>query len=98
MLCRAGSSWRYTRRETLKGEHLADMMSNFRNWEVSGQMEEYKVRQEGSSLVVRWLRIHLPMQGIRVQSLVWEDSTAMEELNPFAATTEPTQLEPMLCN
>ena len=66
------------------------MMSNFRNLEVSGQREEYKVRQEGSSLVVQWLRICLPMQGTLVRSLVWEDSTAMEELSPLAATTEPT--------
>ena len=28
-----------------------------------------------SSLVVQWLRIHLPMQGTWVGSLVWEDST-----------------------
>ena len=29
----------------------------------------------GTSLVVQWLRIHLPMQGTWVQSLVWEDPT-----------------------
>ena len=28
-----------------------------------------------ASLVVQWLRIHLPMQGTRVLSLVWEDPT-----------------------
>ena len=28
----------------------------------------------GTPLVVQWLRIHLPMQGARVPSLVWEDS------------------------
>jgi len=27
----------------------------------------------GASLGVQWLRIHLPMQGTRVPSLVWED-------------------------
>ena len=27
-----------------------------------------------TSLVVQWIRIHLPVQGTRVQSLVWEDS------------------------
>ena len=27
---------------------------------------------QGASLVVQWLRIHLPMQGIWVQSLVQE--------------------------
>ena len=34
--------------------------------------QEYKKR---TSLVAEWKRIHLPMQGIWVQSLVWEDST-----------------------
>ena len=29
----------------------------------------------GTSLVVQWLRIHLPMQGTQVQLLVWEDPT-----------------------
>ena len=28
-----------------------------------------------TSLVILWLRIHLPMQGTRVQSLSWEDLT-----------------------
>ena len=31
----------------------------------------------GTSLMVHWLRIHLPGQGIRVQSLVQEDSTGL---------------------
>ena len=26
----------------------------------------------GASLVVQWLRIHLPTQGTQVQALVWE--------------------------
>ena len=29
----------------------------------------------GTSLVVQWIRLHLPMQGTRVQSLVQEDPT-----------------------
>ena len=29
----------------------------------------------GTSLVAQWLRIHLPMQGTRVQGLVQEDPT-----------------------
>ena len=28
----------------------------------------------GTSLVALWIRIHLPMQGTWIQSLVWEDS------------------------
>ena len=29
----------------------------------------------GTSLVVQWLRIHLPIQGTWVQALVWDDPT-----------------------
>ena len=29
-------------------------------------------RECGTSLAVQWLRLHLPMQGVRVRSLVWE--------------------------
>ena len=40
-----------------------------------------------TSLVAQWLRISLLMQGIWVQSLVWEDSTCCETTNPMRATT-----------
>ena len=36
----------------------------------------------GTSLVVQWLRIHLPVQGIWVQSLVWEDRTCHRATKP----------------
>ena len=36
-----------------------------------------EVSQTGTSLVVQWLRIHLPMQGMQVPSLVWELSSYM---------------------
>ena len=37
-------------------------------------MEYYSAlkRKEGTSVVVWWLRLHLPMQGVQVQSLVME--------------------------
>ena len=35
-----------------------------------------------ASLVVQWLRIHLPMQGTRVQALVWEDPTCRRAAKP----------------
>ena len=35
-----------------------------------------------TSLVVQWLRIHLPMLGTGVQSLVKEDSTCLGATNP----------------
>ena len=34
------------------------------------------------SLVVQWLRIHLPVQGTWVPSLVWEDPTCCEATKP----------------
>ena len=40
-----------------------------------------------TSLVVQWLRIHLPIQGTQVQSPVWEDSTCHR-----ATKTEPQLL------
>ena len=36
----------------------------------------------GTSLVAQWLRIHLPMQGTQVRSLVWEDPTCHEATKP----------------
>ena len=36
----------------------------------------------GTSLVVQWLRVHLLMQGTRVQSLVQEDSTCCGATKP----------------
>ena len=41
--------------------------------EMSGSKHKQR-RQVGTSLVVLWLRICLPMQGTWVQSLVREDS------------------------
>ena len=41
-----------------------------------------------TSLVVQWLRIHLPMQGTRGRSLVWEDPHAEEQLSPCTTTPE----------
>ena len=43
----------------------------------------------GTSLVVQWLRIRLPMQGTQVQALVREDPTCHGATKPVATTTEP---------
>ena len=37
-----------------------------------------------ASLVVQWLRICLPMQGTRVQALVWEDPTCRGATRPVS--------------
>ena len=37
----------------------------------------------GTSLVVQWLRIYLPVQGTWVQYLVWEDPTCRGATKPM---------------
>ena len=41
-----------------------------------------KIDKPGTSLVVQRLRIRLPMQGTRVQALVWEDLTCHRATKP----------------
>ena len=41
-------------------------------------------KKERASLVVQWLRICLPMQGTRVQALVWEDPTCCGATRPVS--------------
>ena len=48
----------------------------------------YKRWVGDTSLVVQLLRIHLPMQGTRVQSLVQEDPNTSQQLSPCTTTTE----------
>ena len=40
------------------------------------------MNRTGTSLVVQWLRICLPMQGTRVQALVQEDPTCHKATKP----------------
>ena len=64
-----------------------------------------------TSLVALWIRTHLPVQGARARSLLWEDSTcrgatkprAPQRLGPSSRARErhrlkPTRLEPVLSN
>ena len=43
---------------------------------------DQKAKDLGTSLVVQWLRIHLPMQGTRVRALVREDPTCHGATKP----------------
>ena len=40
-------------------------------------------KSSGISLVAQWLRIHLPVQGPWVPSLVWEDPTYLGAAKPM---------------
>ena len=48
----------------------------------------------GTSLVAQWLRIHLPMQGTRVQALVREDPTCRGATKPVCHNCWACALEP----
>ena len=50
--------------------------------------KEYK-RECRASLVARWLRIRLPMQGTRVRALVQEDPTCCGATKPVRHNYEP---------
>ena len=60
--------------------------------------EGVKIRKVGASLVAQWLRILLPMQGTRVQALVWEDPTCRGATKPVHHNYWPCALEPMSHN
>ena len=59
-----------------------------------------------ASLVVKWLRIYLAMQGRPVQSLVWENPTCLgapkSKSHNYCVHVQPplkpVHLEPVLCN
>ena len=44
--------------------------------------------------MVQWLRIHLPTQGTRVPSLIWEDPACKRAHLPYTTTTELMCLKP----
>ena len=46
--------------------------------------KDFKNGPHRASLVVQWLRICLPLQGTRVRTLVWEDSTCRRATGPVS--------------
>ena len=42
----------------------------------------HKINTNRTFLVVQWFRIHLPMQGTQVQSLIREDATCLGASKP----------------
>ena len=72
----------------------------------TSRLPSLKNKPGRSSLVAQWIRIHLPMQGTQVRSLVWKDSTCCGTSKPVCHNCwgpvlqllKPTYLEPVLCN
>ena len=50
--------------------------------------QQGKSSRQGASLVVQWLGIHLPMQGIWIDSWFGKTPNAARQLSPWATTTE----------
>ena len=53
-----------------------------------------KKPEKGTSLVVQWLRTHLPMQGTRFDPWSGKIPRAAEQLSPCATITEPALYSP----
>ena len=64
--------------ESLFNEYRLKTMKKLWKWIVVMALKHC----EGNSLVAQWLRIHLPMQGTRVQSLVREDPACRRATKP----------------
>ena len=46
-------------------------------------MNDFLIKSQiRASLVAQWVRIHMPMKGTWVQSLIWEDSTSCRATKP----------------
>ena len=54
---------------------------------LSGPHQKWAI---GTSLMIQWLRIHLPMQGTWVGPLVLEDPTYCGATKPVHHNSEPT--------
>ena len=52
----------------------------------------------GTYLVVQWLRIWLPVQGTRVQTLIQGDPTHLRATNPMHHNYGASTPEPLTCN
>ena len=70
----------------------------------TSRLPSFKNKPGRSSLVAQWIRIHLPMQGTQLRSLVREDSTCCGTSKPVCHNCwvpmlqllKPTYLEPVV--
>ena len=68
------------------GAPRESQLVSFQLWKETNNFELYtsKIIETGTSLVVQWLRICLPMQGTRVRALVREDPTCRGATKPVS--------------
>ena len=64
-------------------ENLEEMDQVLERYNLPRLNQEEIENMNRASLVEQWLRIRLPMQGTRVQALVWEDPTCRRATRPM---------------
>ena len=73
---------KYKQQNILQTIYLWGKKQDIRSSSSEKVILTWKIYEHGTSLVAQWLRIRLPMQGTRVQSLVWEDTTCRRVTKP----------------
>ena len=53
------------------------------DWLINPKGTGHSLAQQGTSLMVQWLKICLPMKETSVQSLIWEDPTCHTAIKPM---------------
>ena len=67
-------------------ERISDLKDKIVEITTAEQKKEERMKriEDRASLVAQWLRVCLPMQGIRVRALVWEDPTCHGATGPVS--------------
>ena len=86
--------------QTTNGIFHTTSIKNFTIWKETQKIPNSpsnldKEKWSRASLVVQWLRIHLPMQGTRVRALVREDPTCRRATKPVCHNYWACALEPV---
>ena len=63
-------------------ENVENMLKVIRIMQMKAKRRYTTLKKSGTSLVVQWLGIRLPMQGTQVRALVWEDPTCHGATKP----------------
>ena len=82
----------------LKGPSQEHNITQWELWEANRKKKVYKEITAKTSLVVQWLRIHLPMQWTRVWPLVQGDPTCHRATKPMCHSYWACALEPESCS
>ena len=51
---------------------------------VPAYIVQISKHEKGASLVAQWLRVHLPVWGMQVRALIWEDPTCRGATRPVS--------------